>query len=837
MRQVYSHLSEELVDELLTEKTTYGEAFFVPEEARWNRIRDFQHNIGEQLNVAVSALEEANDTFEGVLKDKINFNAASGGKRLVSDGRLKDLINHFNTIVLTNGNFEFPDLLGAAYEYLIKFFADSAGKKGGEFYTPAEVVRLMVQLVKPKQDMSVYDPTIGSGGMLIQSAQYVEEQGEDPIKLNLFGQESNPATWAISVMNMILHNLASASIEYGDTLEEPLHVRDGRLRQFDRVLANPPFSQNYTRANMDFTNCFPYGFAPETGKKADLMFVQHMIASLKDTGVMATVMPHGVLFRGGKEKQIREGFVKAGIVEAIISLPPSLFYGTGIPACILVINKNKPDGLRNKVLFINADAEYAEGKKQNKLRPEDIEKIDWVYTHKHEAPKYSRLVDIEEIRDNDYNLNICRYVDNTPPPEPEDVRAHLVGGVPKQEVQAQQKQLDKFDIMPLLVFQERDAEYYDFRDEIGSRDDLKRIIEEDQNVRATYRRMIERLEGWWVKARDTFARLAPPNGADYPQAKLPDVRADLLASLKATLQEERVLDDFQAGGVFANWWDAIKYDLKTIVANGWHHTLIPDEYLIRAFFQADQDALDILANTLSDQEAQLDEAVQEVEYEPEEDEKVTPAVVKNHLTSEIKSLKEDGGPLLSGAEDELAGYEAQLGAIKDAEGAIKKTKAKIKEREVQLAEKLLLKRYGVEEVTADLNARLRQVQKEVEAWEAKPGGDAKEEKARKSEVNKLGKDVKALEGQRERAEGLFGQVGGVLTEEEAKNLILQKHHDLVRSTLERYMDQERRILLSSFNNLNEKYSTSAYELEADREDTMTQLQVIMKQLNYTEAVA
>ena len=253
MRQVYSHLSEELVDELLTEKTTYGEAFFVPEEARWNRIRDFQHNIGEQLNVAVSALEEANDTFEGVLKDKINFNAASGGKRLVSDGRLKDLINHFNTIVLTNGNFEFPDLLGAAYEYLIKFFADSAGKKGGEFYTPAEVVRLMVQLVKPKQDMSVYDPTIGSGGMLIQSAQYVEEQGEDPIKLNLFGQESNPATWAISVMNMILHNLASASIEYGDTLEEPLHVRDGRLRQFDRVLANPPFSQNYTRANMDFT--------------------------------------------------------------------------------------------------------------------------------------------------------------------------------------------------------------------------------------------------------------------------------------------------------------------------------------------------------------------------------------------------------------------------------------------------------------------------------------------------------------------------------------------------------------------------------------------------------
>ena len=557
-----------------------------------------------------------------------------------------------------------------------------------------------------------------------------------------------------------------------------------------------------------------------------------MIASLKDTGVMATVMPHGVLFRGGKEKQIREGFVKAGIVEAIISLPPSLFYGTGIPACILVINKNKPDGLRNKVLFINADAEYAEGKKQNKLRPEDIEKIDWVYTHKHEAPKYSRLVDIEEIRDNDYNLNIRRYVDNTPPPEPEDVRAHLVGGVPKQEVQAQQNQLDKFDIMPLLVFQERDAEYYDFRDEVGSRDDLKRIIEEDQNVRATYRRMTERLEGWWVKARDTFVRLAPPNGADYPQAKLPDVRADLLASLKATLREERVLDDFQAGGVFANWWDAIKYDLKTVKANGWHHTLIPDEYLIRASFQADQDALDSLASTLSDQEAQLDEAVQEVEYEPEEDEKVTPAVVKSHLTSEIKSLKEDGGPLLSGAEDELAGYEAQLGAIKDAEGAIKKTKAKLKEREVQLAEKLLLKRYGLEEVTADLNARLKQVQKEVEAWEAKPGGDAKEEKARKSEVNKLGKEVKALEGQRERAEGLFGQVGGVLTEVEARDLVLKKHYEMVYSQLMRYVKAETSIILSSQETLWTKYHKSSQHLEEALSETHKQLWGFMVKLNY-----
>jgi Type I restriction-modification system methyltransferase subunit len=200
-------------------------------------------------------------------------------------------------------------------------------------------------------------------------------------------------------MNMILHNIPHAHIEHGDTLVNPLHLEHGRQMLFDRVLANPPFSQNYSRADMEFKSRFKYGFAPETGKKADLMFVQHMIASLKSTGVMATVMPHGVLFRGGAEKIIRQGIVEDRIIDAIIGLPPALFYGTGIPACILVINKNKPDEFKEKILFINADAEYAEGKNQNKLRPEDIEKIDYVFTHKLNIPKYSRLVDLEEIRE------------------------------------------------------------------------------------------------------------------------------------------------------------------------------------------------------------------------------------------------------------------------------------------------------------------------------------------------------------------------------------------------------------------------------------------------------
>ncbi|MFZ3253688.1 MAG: type I restriction-modification system subunit M, partial [Syntrophales bacterium] len=447
----FAHLKDQpdLVKELLEDKTSYGETFFVPVRARWHEswpdengelvpaLKDLKHDIGNMLNKAIAAIEEENDALAGVLKNNIDFNAVKG-KTKIPDQKWKDLLDHFNQprFVLVNENFEFPDLLGAAYEYLIKFFADSAGKKGGEFYTPAEVVRLLVQLTKPQVGNTVYDPTAGSGGFLIQAHQYVEEQGQNPDDLALYGQDSNGTVWSICNMNMILHNITRFTIENGDTLEDPLILENGQVRKFDRVLANPPFSQNYSRASLKFPNRFRE-WCPESGKKADLMFVQHMLASLKPKGHMATIMPHGVLFRGGKEKLIREIFINDDVIEAIISLPPGLFYGTGIPACVLVMSKSKPEALKDKVLFINADREYAEGKAQNKLRPEDIEKIDFVFTHKREIPKYSRHVDKAEIVEtHDYNLNIRRYVDNTPDPEPEDVQAHLIGGIPEAEVRA-----------------------------------------------------------------------------------------------------------------------------------------------------------------------------------------------------------------------------------------------------------------------------------------------------------------------------------------------------------------------------------------------------------------
>jgi type I restriction enzyme M protein len=339
--------------------------------------------------------------------------------------------------------------------------------------------------VKPRVGQEIYDPTVGSGGFLIQSHQFVEEQGDDPNDLALYGQDSNGTVWSICIMNMILHNITRFTIENADTLEDPQILDKGQIRKFDRVLANPPFSQNYSRANLKFTSRFRE-WCPETGKKADLMFVQHMLASLKVDGHMATIIPHGVLFRGGKEKLIRELLVADDVIEAIISLPPGLFYGTGIPAAVLVVNKNKPDGLRGKVLFVNADREYAEGKNQNKLRPEDIEKIDFVFTHKLDLDRYSRLVDVTEIVDNhDYNLNIRRYVDNTPDSEPEDAQAHLIGGVPDAEVVGMSADFKKFGMTAATLFQPERPGYLAFHSTIATKPAIKAALEADAALQNT----------------------------------------------------------------------------------------------------------------------------------------------------------------------------------------------------------------------------------------------------------------------------------------------------------------------------------------------------------------
>jgi len=429
--------------------------FFMPAEARWSFLSSKTENIGEAIDKAFASIEEYNPSLEGVMT-AVHF----GNRDVLTDTTLQRLLMHFNRYSLKNKDLYKEDILGDAYEYLIEQFADDAGKKGGEFYTPKQVVNLIVHLIKPAPGNRVYDPTCGSGGMLIQSAKYVknhyENQDSKHINISLSGQEKNLGTWAICKLNMILHNLGDGDIQKGDTLDTPKHLQDGELQLFDRVIANPPFSMdkwwpsaevdsnnnnktpNYTKDVSDPFGRFSYGIPPRS--YGDLAFLQHMISVLKMDGKLGIVLPHGVLFRGSAEGKIREGILKDDILEAVVGLPAKLFYNTGIPASILIVNKNKPAHLKNKVIFIDASKDYKEGKNQNQLEDEHVAKIINAYDSCIEVDKYMRIVDFAEIKDNDFNLNIARYIDNGEEEEQIDITATIQN---IREIEAREKEIDQ----------------------------------------------------------------------------------------------------------------------------------------------------------------------------------------------------------------------------------------------------------------------------------------------------------------------------------------------------------------------------------------------------------
>ena len=542
----------------------YADTFFVPEEARWSFLRDEVHkNVGDGLNKALAALEHENTSLDGVLAH-IDFTRKVGQSTL-PDKKLRDLIMHFSEVRLRNEDFEFPDLLGAAYEYLIRDFADSAGKKGGEFYTPRSVVRMMVRLIEPQEGMKIYDPCSGSGGMLVLSKEYLDEHGLNSKNLGLYGQESNGGVWSISKMNMLLHGIPDADIKNDDTLAAPQHTEGGELMRFDRVITNPPFSQNYERKDIKFPERFRFGWCPEGGKKADLMFVQHMLAVLRPGGMVVTVMPHGVLFRGGEEAKIRMGILNEDLLDAVIGLGPNLFYGTGIPACILVLRAPgaKPKARKGKVLFINADREFTEGRAQNYLFPEHIEKIVSAWHAFEGIEGFARVVSRDELKQNDDNLNIRRYADNAPPPEPHDVRAHLHGGVPKSEVAAKRLVFEAhgFEATRLLKNHAKARDYFDFAKAVTEKADLKKHIETDDGVLAKERALTDAVEAWWKKHKKVLAELPE-------MQELMNARASLLGSFEKAVGPVGLLDRFQVAGAVATWWGDIQNDLRTITARG-----------------------------------------------------------------------------------------------------------------------------------------------------------------------------------------------------------------------------------------------------------------------------
>ena len=746
--------SAERVAKELEEPANYGNVFFVPWEARWtceqhelgtaakpekwNGILHLKIEVASKLKRALTKIEKSNPTLEGVLSN-IDFGKKVKSKQIINDAKLIKLIQHFNKQPLTNDDFVFPDLLGAAYEYMIKNFADSAGKKGGEFYTPSPVVQLMVRLIKPVAGNRVYDPTVGSGGMLIHSKQYVEENGGRPDDLSLFGQDSAATVWSICKMNMIMHDILTADIQNDDTIESPYWTDENDpslTRQFDRVIANPPFSQNYSQAGMKLPNRFQYGFAPETGKKADLMFVEHMIASTKDDGMMITVMPHGVLFRGGSEQRIRKGILtdKQDIVQAVIGLPPNLFYGTSIPACLLVINKKKPTALKGSVLIINADAEYGEGRNQNILRPEDIEKIVYVFDRCLEVPGYSRIVPIRgyykkdgeriecydedgkrlegvtveggtkvdgiiDCDGNDCNLNIRRYVDNTPPAEPHDVKAHLLGGVPSAEITALNGLITKYGIAESDLFTNRGDGYADFIH--TDKASIKEAIQSNAGVTSSNGKVTDAANGWWVQAAAEIAQIGKT-------VQVYEFKRKYTEQLRETLEPLGVLDRFQCIGVFANWWEhsytvresteietdgdsntkvtvkeviSIKNVFKTISAEGFVAALVSDEKIAKEHFAAELAELETLQRDAENAAAELQSYAESIDMSESDDdtEGEDPDEVKEVKVSEVeKYLK------ILGTEE----AKVSLKRIKDLKSDKSKANRDLKKAQNELQEKI-----------------------------------------------------------------------------------------------------------------------------------------------------
>ncbi len=404
---------------LLVEDPNIYENFYLPERARWSNLKDITINIGPELDKAFKAIEDEpkNSELNGVLTTA-NYN----DKERVPDKKLSQLLILFSSVNLASKNLENKDVLGNAYEYMIKQFADQGGTKGGEFYTPEQVVKTLVGIVKPKEGESIYDPTTGSGGMLIHSTYYIENNGGNPKNVSLNGQEINLSTWAICKMNMLFHDATGAVIKKGDTIREPKHTKCGVLETFDVVLANPPFSlKNWgmDEAKADAYGRFVYGIPPKS--YGDLAFVEHMIASLNSKGRMATVVPHGVLFRGGAEGKIRTAILKDDLIEAIIGLPQNIFYGTGIPAAVIMINKDKDENRKNKVLFIDGSNGFVKDGNKNKLRDEDVEKIISTFDAFKSVEKYAEVIELDTIEENDYNLNISRYVDTTEEEEMVDI--------------------------------------------------------------------------------------------------------------------------------------------------------------------------------------------------------------------------------------------------------------------------------------------------------------------------------------------------------------------------------------------------------------------------------
>ncbi len=529
-------------------------------------------DIGEKMNIAIRRLAEAND-LQGVINNADFDDPNKLGEGKAMQDRLTNLVSIFQDIDFTGSRAEGDDLLGDAYEYLMSHFATESGKSKGQFYTPAEVSRIMAQVLEIPKDAprstTVYDPTCGSGSLLIKVADAA------PNGLSIYGQEKDNATWALSRMNMILHGNETHDIRQGDTLSDPKFLKGEQLQTFDYFVANPPFSVKTWKNGFDKEFDRFEGFAEPPEKNGDYAFLLHMVKSLKSDGRGAVILPHGVLFRGNTEAAIREELIKRGLIKAIIGLPANLFYGTGIPACIIVIDK-KDAANRTGIFMIDASKGFEKDGPKNRLRPRDMRKVIDTYLAGEEVECYARMVPLSEISDakNNYNLNIPRYIDTSEPEDIQDLEAHLKGGIPNRDLDALGDYWDAFPNLRNKLFRPLRQGYSELTVEPER---VAKVIEESEDVKAFTSDVSKSVEDWWSSHR---AQLEAIDSQTRPQQLIEDLGDDLLEKF----QGRPLISEYSVYEQLMSYWnDTMHDDVTLIVGAGWADAAQPREARITGY--------------------------------------------------------------------------------------------------------------------------------------------------------------------------------------------------------------------------------------------------------------
>jgi type I restriction enzyme M protein len=654
------------------------------------------NEIGDKMNKIISCLAEAND-LKGVI-DVADFNDADKlgkGKEMID--RLSNLVSIFDNPALDfRGNrAEGDDILGDAYEYLMRHFATESGKSKGQFYTPAEVSRMMAKVIgagsATRADQTIYDPTCGSGSLLLKA--HDEARGNTHLDLTLYGQEMDNATAALARMNMILHDCPSAEIWKDNVLSIP-HFKqgDGSLKTFDFVVANPPFStkawsNGFDPAEDEYQR-FAYGIPP--AKNGDYAFLLHILASLKSNGKGAVNLPHGVLFRGGAEGEIRRNIVRRGYIKGIIGLPANLFYGTGIPACVIVLDKENA-AARKGIFMIDASKGFIKDGNKNRLRAQDIHKIVDAFTRQLEITRFSRMVPLAEIEANDFNLNLPRYIDSTEPEDLQDIDAHLRGGIPNPDIDALDNYWQVFPTVRSTLFKRAERPgYTQLKVPIG---EVKAAIFGHAEFSA-FNQSVTALFWKWKKANTPLLKGITIDG--HPNSLIETLSENLLE----TFRKARLLDPYDVYQHLMNYWaETMQDDVYMIVSDGWkaqangkpNTDLIPQSLVIRRYFAAEQQALGKLEadrDAITRQMEELDE-----EHGGEDGLLFEAKAEKGKLTkvsvnARLKEIKRD-----KDAEDEsmaLYSYsvliEKEAAASKQIKEAQKALEAKLAAKYVKLSE-------------------------------------------------------------------------------------------------------------------------------------------------------